>query len=190
MMNTAKTKISLFAATTAAAALAIAGFTRVGTAGESCCPPVEGQTTQIAYEDDMAKGDIVEVATKAGQFNTLTTALTEAGLVDTLKGDGPFTVFAPTDEAFDKLPEGALDGLLQDKEQLKKVLLGHVVKGKAVKASQVTQMDGQSVETAAGNSVQISVKDGEVMLGDAKVVKTDVAASNGVIHAIDTVIMP
>ncbi len=129
--------------------------------------------------------DIVDVAVKAGSFKTLVAAVQAAGLVDTLKGPGPFTVFAPSDEAFAKIPKATLDGLLKDKAALAKVLTYHVVPGKVmaadVKAGKVKSVQGQ----------EITVKtEGGVMVDSAKVVATDVAASNGVIHVIDTVIMP
>ena len=129
--------------------------------------------------------DIVDVAVKAGNFKTLVAAVQAAGLVDTLKGAGPFTVFAPTDEAFAKLPKVRLDALLADKGALTKVLTYHVVPGKVmaanVKAGKVPTVNGQSItiKTAGG-----------VMVDGAKVVATDIAASNGVIHAIDSVILP
>lgn len=130
--------------------------------------------------------DIVETAISSGQFKTLVTALQEADLVDTLKGDGPFTVFAPTDAAFAKLPAGALDALLKDKSKLAAVLTYHVVPGK-VMAAQVKPGD---VKTVQGESLNVSTKGGSVMVDNAKVTKTDISASNGVIHVIDTVILP
>ena len=153
-----------------------------------------GFSTAVAAEpakphsaDTHTSANIVETAKSAGQFNTLLKAATAAGLAGTLSDDGPFTVFAPTDEAFAKLPAGALDNLLQDKAQLKKVLLYHVAKGK-VTAKQVTKME--AVPTLAGSSVAVEVNGDKVMIGTAKVVKADVMASNGVIHVIDTVLMP
>lgn len=131
--------------------------------------------------------NIVEVAVEAGNFTTLATALTEAGLVDALKGDGPFTVFAPTDEAFANLPEGTLESLLKDKEALKQVLLYHVVNGK-VNASDVVKID--EAETLSGKNVNVKVNDSGVMLNNVNVVKTDIQASNGVIHVIDAVLLP
>jgi uncharacterized surface protein with fasciclin (FAS1) repeats len=129
--------------------------------------------------------DIVDVAVKAGSFKTLVAAVQAAGLVDTLKGPGPFTVFAPSDEAFAKIPKDKLDALIKDKAALTKVLTYHVVPGKVmakdVKAGKVKTVQGQEVTLATAGGVTI---DG------AKVVATDVAASNGVIHVIDTVIMP
>jgi uncharacterized surface protein with fasciclin (FAS1) repeats len=142
-----------------------------------------------AMAADNGSQDIVDTAVGAGQFNTLAKALQAAGLVDTLKGTGPFTVFAPTDEAFAKLPAGALDDLLkpENKEKLKAVLLYHVVAGK-VDAKKVMKM--KSAKTVNGQEVTIMAHDGKVMVNDATVVKADVMASNGVIHVIDTVLMP
>ncbi|MGD9072007.1 MAG: fasciclin domain-containing protein [Desulfobacterales bacterium] len=133
--------------------------------------------------------DIVDTAVSAGDFNTLVTAVKAAELVDTLKGDGPFTVFAPTDEAFAKLPPGTVETLLkpENKEKLQAILLYHVVPGK-VMAAEVVGMS--SAKTAGGQSVTISQKDGGVYVDTAKVIKTDIGCSNGVIHVIDTVIMP
>lgn len=134
-----------------------------------------------------AKADIVDTAIKAGQFKTLAAALTAADLAKVLKGEGPFTVFAPTDEAFAKLPKGTVDALLKDKKKLSEILLYHVVKGK-VPAEAVVKM--KSAKTVAGPEVSIKVKDGMVYLNNAKVIKTDIMTSNGIIHVIDTVIMP
>lgn len=131
--------------------------------------------------------NIVETAVAAGNFNTLAKALTEAGLVEELQKEGPFTVFAPTDEAFAKLPKGTLESLLKDKEALKKILLYHVVSGK-VMASDVVKL--KSATTLEGNNVKITINDGNVMINNAKVIKADVSASNGVIHVIDTVLIP
>jgi uncharacterized surface protein with fasciclin (FAS1) repeats len=129
--------------------------------------------------------DIVDTAVAAGQFKTLATALQAAGLVDTLKGKGPFTVFAPTDEAFAKIPKADLDALLKDKAKLTAVLTYHVVPGsvmaKDVKAGKVKTVQGGELTVATA---------GGVMVDNAKVVKTDIAASNGVIHVIDSVVMP
>jgi uncharacterized surface protein with fasciclin (FAS1) repeats len=130
--------------------------------------------------------DIVDTAVSAGQFNTLAKALTEAGLVETLKGTGPFTVFAPTDEAFAKLPAGTLEALLKDKAKLTAVLTYHVVAGKVI-AADVVKL--HSAKTVQGQNVTISTMSG-VMVNDAHVVKADVMASNGVIHVIDKVILP
>ncbi len=131
--------------------------------------------------------DIVDTAVAAGSFKTLAAALQAAGLVDTLKGKGPFTVFAPTDEAFAKLPPGAVDALLKDKAKLTAVLTYHVVAGKVAAADVVKLTEAKTVE---GESVKIKVLGGKVSVDGAQVVKADVAASNGVIHVIDAVLMP
>lgn len=139
------------------------------------------------YSKKSASKDIVTIAADAGMFKTLVAALTEAGLIETLKSKGPFTVFAPTDEAFAKLPKGTLEGLLKDKEALKKILLYHVVSGNVMSTDVVKLTEAKTVE---GSKVKISVKDGKVMINDAKIIKADIKASNGVIHVIDTVILP
>ena len=133
--------------------------------------------------------DIVDTAVAAGSFKTLAAALKAAGLVDTLKGKGPFTVFAPTDEAFAKLPAGTVENLLkpENKAQLTAILTYHVVPG-AVMASQVTSL--KEAKTVNGQSVKISAMNGTVMIDKAHVTKTDIKASNGVIHVIDTVMLP
>jgi uncharacterized surface protein with fasciclin (FAS1) repeats len=131
--------------------------------------------------------DIVETAISAGSFETLVAAVQAAGLVETLQGSGPFTVFAPTDEAFAKLPAGTVEGLLEDPEALANILLYHVVPGK-VMAAQVT--DGLTAETAQGSTVTFTVADGAVQINDATITATDIEASNGVIHVIDSVILP
>ena len=130
--------------------------------------------------------DIVDTAVSAGKFNTLVKAIKAAGLVKTLKSDGPFTVFAPTDEAFAKLPAGTLEKLLKDTKKLKAILTFHVVPGK-VMASDVVKLS--SVKTVHGNTIKISTKNG-VKVENAKVIATDVKVSNGVIHIIDSVILP
>ena len=137
----------------------------------------------------MAKKDIVDVAVGAGQFNTLAAALQAADLVDTLKGDGPFTVFAPTDDAFAKLPEGTVETLLkpENRDQLVSILTYHVVPG-SVYAADVVKLS--SATTVNGSAVSIQVQDGSVFVDNATVVKTDIGASNGVIHVIDSVILP
>jgi len=131
--------------------------------------------------------DIVDTAVSAGTFNTLAAALKAADLIGTLKGAGPFTVFAPTDEAFAKLPKGTLDALLKDPAKLKGILLYHVVSGK-VMASDVAKM--KSAGSVQGSAIPITVTGSKVMVDNANVVKTDIMASNGVIHVIDTVILP
>ena len=138
-----------------------------------------------AQADNHTK-DIVDTAVAAGSFKTLATALQAAGLIETLKGAGPFTVFAPTDEAFAKIPKADLDALLKDKAKLTAVLTYHVVPGKVMAADVVKLKEAKTVQ---GGLVKIDTSDG-VKVDNAKVVKTDIAASNGVIHVIDTVIMP
>lgn len=133
-----------------------------------------------------APKDIVDTAVAAGSFKTLATALQAAGLVDTLKGKGPFTVFAPTDEAFAKLPAGTLDALLKDKAKLTAILTYHVVPGK-VMAADVVKL--KSAKTVQGGSLSIDTTSG-VKVDGANVVKTDIGASNGVIHVIDSVVLP
>jgi len=130
--------------------------------------------------------DIVDTAKSAGSFNTLVAAVQAAGLVDTLKGPGPFTVFAPTDEAFAKIPKAKLDALLKDKAALTKVLTYHVVPGKVLAAD----VKPGAVKTVEGANLTVTAKGGKVMVDKAHVVKTDIAADNGVIHVIDTVVMP
>ena len=134
-----------------------------------------------------ANKDIVDTAVSAGKFTTLAKALQAAGLVETLKGSGPFTVFAPTDEAFAKLPAGTVESLLQNPDKLRQVLLYHVVAGK-VTAKDVVKLD--TAKTAGGATVDLTARDGGVMVNNAKVVTADVMASNGVIHVIDTVLIP
>jgi uncharacterized surface protein with fasciclin (FAS1) repeats len=140
----------------------------------------------LAVQAGHHEKDVVDTAVAAGNFNTLATALQAAGLIETLKGDGPFTVFAPTDEAFAKIPEADLKALLADKAALTKVLTYHVVAGK-VTAADVVKLD--SAKTVQGQSVMIDASDG-VKVNGANVIKADVMASNGVIHVIDSVILP
>jgi transforming growth factor-beta-induced protein len=164
------------------AALAI-----VVAACSSAASPTPSPTTP-APTATPALGDIVATADAAGSFKTLLAAASAAGLVETLQGKGPFTVFAPTDAAFAALPAGTLDGLLKDPEALKKILLYHVVAGE-VTADQVVGLT--SATSVEGAPIAIAVKDGQVYLNDAaQVVKTDILASNGVIHVIDKVILP
>ena len=135
------------------------------------------------------KTDIVDTAVAAGDFTTLAAALEAGGLIGTLKGDGPFTVFAPTDAAFAKLPAGTVESLLkpENKDQLVAILTYHVVPGN-VQAADVVKLT--SATTANGSDVKISVSDGVVFINDSRVVATDIEASNGVIHVVDTVILP
>ena len=139
-----------------------------------------------ATKEAKASMDIVETAMGAGSFNTLVTALKEAGLVETLKGKGPFTVFAPTDEAFAKIPKEDLNKLLKDKKKLSKVLTYHVVPGKVMAKDVVSLKKAKTVE---GSSLRINTKKG-VKVDNANVKTTDIVTSNGVIHVIDTVLMP
>ena len=172
----------------------VLGAVGVGTVGAlglaaatAASTPVEVATAADAKAK--ASRDIVDTAVAAGSFKTLAAALKAAGLVDTLKGEGPFTVFAPTDEAFAKLPAGTVEGLLkpENREKLKAVLTYHVVPAKAMSKD---LKDGQSVKTVNGQELTVKVDGGAVTVGDAKVAKADVAASNGVIHVIDSVLLP
>jgi uncharacterized surface protein with fasciclin (FAS1) repeats len=130
--------------------------------------------------------DLVETAAAADQFKTLVAALEKADLVDTLKGAGPYTVFAPTDAAFAKLPKGALEDLLKDQKKLAAVLTYHVVPGKVMSAD----VKPGKVKTVQGQPLTLATKNGSVTVNDARVIKTDVTASNGVIHVIDSVVLP
>ena len=145
-------------------------------------PPAEG-----AMEDDAMAKDIVDTAIAAGSFNTLIAAVQAAGLEDALRGDGPLTVFAPTDEAFAALPEGTVESLLADPEALADILLYHVLAGKVMAESVA---DGLAADTLQGAPVSFSIVDGKPMINGANIVATDVEASNGVIHVIDAVILP
>jgi len=133
------------------------------------------------------KKDIVDTAVAAGSFNTLVTAVKAADLVEVLKGEGPFTVFAPNDDAFAKVPGETLQGLLADKAALSNVLTYHVVAGKVMAADVVKLSEATTVQ---GQNVSIEVKDGVVFIDGAKVISADIKASNGVIHVIDSVILP
>jgi uncharacterized surface protein with fasciclin (FAS1) repeats len=138
-----------------------------------------------------ADKDVVDTAVEAGQFKTLVAAVKAAGLVDTLKGDGPFTVFAPTDEAFAKLGDATIADLLkpENKAKLQAILTYHVVPGRVL-AADVVKLDGKDVKTVQGSAATVHVKGGKVMIGKANVVKTDIDCKNGVIHVIDAVILP
>jgi uncharacterized surface protein with fasciclin (FAS1) repeats len=146
-------------------------------------------TSALAWGSKAPTKDIVDTAVSAGSFKTLTTALAAAGLVETLKGKGPFTVFAPTDEAFAKLPAGTVESLLKpaNKQKLTAILTYHVVAGN-VKAADVVKLS--SAKTLNGKSVTIKTVGGKVLINGATVVKADIAATNGTIHVIDTVLMP
>lgn len=156
---------------------------------KAACGSQKSCATQTAALSVMGPADIVDTAVAAGKFNTLAAALKAAGLIDTLKSKGPFTVFAPTDEAFAKLPKGAVEMLLkpENKDKLTAILTYHVVPG-SVMAADAAKLSGAT--TVNGQRVDISASHGGVMVDGAKVVQADIAASNGVIHVIDTVIMP
>jgi len=164
--------------TIARAVTALVLSTGIGTAA--------AQGHAAATQAAATRADIVETALGAGQFTTLAKALTAAGLVDTLKGPGPFTVFAPTDAAFAKIPAEKLQALLADKDALTRVLTYHVVPGRVVAA----EVKSGSVKTVQGQPLNIRASGGSVRVNDANVIKTDVMASNGVIHVIDTVVLP
>ena len=140
----------------------------------------------VANVSFAADKNIVDTAISAGSFNTLVTAIQKAGLVETLKGKGPFTVFAPTDAAFAKIPKAQLDALLADKAMLTKVLTYHVVAGKVMAAD----VKAGSVKSVEGENLTITIDNGGVQVDKANVVKTDIIASNGVIHVIDSVMIP
>jgi uncharacterized surface protein with fasciclin (FAS1) repeats len=150
-------------------------------------PAFAGSSCEQSARQAANSSDIVATASSAGSFNTLVAAVQAAGLVDTLQSDGPFTVFAPTDEAFAKLPEGTIDQLLANPDQLREILLYHVVPGK-VMASDVVSLS--SATTAQGSDIEIMLADGGVRIDNATVTATDIETSNGVIHVIDTVIIP
>ena len=153
-------------------------FTSFALVGMLAVSPAHAQTRNI-----------VDTAVAAGSFTTLAKALAAADLVATLEGPGPFTVFAPTDEAFAKLPAGTLDSLLkpENKDKLRRILTYHVVAGE-VRAAEVVKL--QSAKAVSGDAITVKVRDGRVHVDDANVTKTDIQASNGVIHVIDTVILP
>ena len=157
-------------------------FRNVVAAAAVALVSIGAQATGIAPSKD-----IVDTAVEAGSFKTLAVALQAADLISTLKSEGPFTVFAPTDAAFAKIPKADLDALLKDKAALTEVLTYHVVSGKVMAADVVKLTQANTVE---GSPVKIKVVDGKVMINNANVSATDIAASNGVIHVIDTVIMP
>jgi len=154
-------------------------FTSLALVGMLAAAPARAQQTK----------NIVDTAVAAGSFTTLAKALTAADLVATLKGPGPFTVFTPTDEAFAKLPAGTLDNLLkpENKDKLRRILTYHVVAGE-MRAVDVVKL--QSAKAVSGDTITVKVRDGKVHVDDANVTKTDIQASNGVIHVIDTVILP
>ena len=191
-------KRSLAAAGAVSLALFLASCSSSATPSTSMAPTTMAPSTSApaaTMAPPKATADIVDTAVAAGNFKTLATALTAAGLVDTLKGPGPFTVFAPTDAAFAKLPAGTLDTLLKDPTgKLAAILKYHVVAGK-VMAADVVKLNGQKVKTVQGADITVEVSGGMVTLVDVtgqkvNVVTTDIAASNGVIHVIDAVLLP
>lgn len=165
---------------------ALAALTACGGAPKDEAPAMEDAAAAAA--DPAPAMDIIGTAAAAGSFNTLAAALTAAGLVETLQGPGPFTVLAPTDEAFAKIPEADLQALLADKDALTKVLTYHVIAGNVPSSDVVNLTEATTVE---GRKITIAVVDGKVVInGNSTVVTPDVAASNGVIHVIDAVLMP
>ncbi|MCH2203048.1 MAG: fasciclin domain-containing protein [Fuerstiella sp.] len=177
--------------------IAVAMFASTAVAGDKCKGTVilsrktrqHCTVTYIPTAHSAARADIVDAAVEAGSFKTLVAAVKAAGLVETLKGPGPFTVFAPTDEAFAKLPEGTVANLLkpENKDQLAEILTYHVVPGKVL-ASDVVKIC--SAKTVNGKSARVTVSDAGVMIDRANVVATDIETSNGVIHVIDSVMLP
>ncbi len=169
--------------------------TDTDTAAATSAPATTSAAPSPSPTEAMAAADIVDTAVAAGDFTTLAAALQAAGLVETLKGDGPYTVFAPTDAAFEKLPAGTVDTLLKDpKGDLTQILTYHVVEGEVL-AADVVKLDGQKVTTIQGADLTVNVDGDAVSLTDAaggtvNVTATDVDASNGVIHVIDGVLMP
>src|SRR5690606_1266311 len=156
----------------------------------ACAPqPTPAPTPEPTAIPEPVLSDIVDTAIEDGRFTTLAAALGAADLVETLKGEGPFTVFAPTDDAFAKLPAGTVESLLlpENKQKLTDILLYHVVSGKVMAADVVTLSEA---ETVLGQNVTITVKDGKVYINDSEVIITDIMTSNGVIHVIDAVLLP
>lgn len=150
--------------------------------------PVEKKVMEEPTEEKMETNTIVDIAVGNPDFSTLVTAVTEAELAETLSGTGPFTVFAPVNAAFAKLPNGTVESLLKDKDQLTSVLTYHVVAGKVMAADAMKLTEAMTVQ---GQKIKISTNSsGEVMINDAKVISADIVASNGVIHVIDTVLLP
>lgn len=160
-------------------ATALLGVTGVAISGG-------GNYSTTKTSTSAARADIIDTAVASGQFNTLAKALTEAGLIDTLKGSGPFTVFAPTDAAFAKIPADQLNALLADKAKLTAVLTYHVVPGKIMAAD----VRPGAVKTVQGQTLEVAASSAGVKVNDANVIKTDIVATNGVIHVIDTVVLP
>ena len=178
--------MKLLRITTASVFLIAAAACGSSQEAEPQAPEAPAAPAETPMADEKPAADIVDTAIAAGSFSTLVEALKAAELVEALRGDGPFTVFAPTDEAFAKLPAGTVEGLLADKEKLKAVLTYHVVSG-SVMAADVAGMS--SAATLQGGSLAIS-SDGGVKINDANVIKADIKTKNGVIHVIDTVLIP
>lgn len=176
-------KTTLF---TMIALIAMFGLVAAGSCGSSSAHKHEATPAKAEVEGHQQL-DIVETAMAADNFTTLVAAVKAAGLVDALKGEGPFTVFAPTDEAFAELPEATLKALLADPEKLASILTYHVVEG-AVSSDKVVKLD--AAQTLNGRSVAISTGKDKVMINDAEVIATDIVCSNGIIHVIDRVILP
>ena len=151
--------------------------------------PAMASAQNTTHKDKKAMKNIVEVAVEAGSFKTLVAAVKAAGLAETLQGPGPFTVFAPTDAAFAKLPDGTVTALLADKEKLASILTFHVVGGK-VTAADIVKANGATPKTVNGLPLDIVVRGGKVYVNDVNVVTADVQASNGIIHVIDSVLLP
>ena len=151
--------------------------------------PTLASAQTSTHKEKAPMRNIVEIAVEAGSFKTLVAAVTAAGLAETLQGTGPFTVFAPTDAAFAKLPAGTVEGLLADKEKLTSILTYHVVSGKVL-AGDIVKANGATPTTVNGLPLDIVVRDGKVFVNGAQVVTADIVASNGVIHVIDSVLLP
>ena len=177
--------VSAFVA--AVAAPGVLAAQQSGTPTAPTQPPTADTLVSRSANGDVEQGNVLAVAKNAGNFSVLLRAIEAAGLAETLQGDGPFTLFAPTDEAFAKLPQGQLDSLLANPAQLKVLLLGHVVPSKVTSADAASQSSATTVTCA---SLAIAAKDSGVTVGGANVVKADLAASNGVVHAVDAVILP
>ena len=151
--------------------------------------PTLASAQKTTHKEKAPMKNIVQVAVEAGSFNTLVAAVKAAGLAETLQGTGPFTVFAPTDAAFAKLPAGTVEALLADKQKLASILTFHVISGK-VMAGDIVKTNGATPTTVNGLPLDIVVRDGKVFVNGAQVESADIAASNGVIHVIDTVLLP
>lgn len=188
-MNKSSNNTSLIIGIVAVAAVVVIGGWLLLSNRNTSTESTTMNSSPMASEPAQAPAtrNIVEIASNNPQFSTLVTAVKTAGLVDTLSGTGPFTVFAPTNDAFAKLPAGTLDSLLKDPEKLKQVLTYHVVSGN-VKAADVVKVP--SVTTVNGKALPIVVEGSTVKVGPATVVSTDIAATNGTIHVIDTVLVP